>query len=272
MRVDIKTHLAEDPKASVLIAHGLAEHQGRYTELIDSLVASHFDVYTYDQYGHGKSPGPRARVDVGKLIKDHVEVRQQVVQMMRTEKLFLFGHSMGGLVTAASALINPRNVAGVALSGPALETAGDVDDKMIETVAKAARMFPGAPATVLNPEMLSTDPEVIESYMNDPLVHHGPVPALTASTMVIQGREVQKRGANWKLPLIIFHGSDDQICDPRASWHLVQDAMRNGADAEMIEVPGARHEVFNEPLAPALRETLSMWIMSQLVKQLDVEK
>ena len=44
MKLDIKKHLAQDPKASVLLLHGYAEHQGRYAGMIDYLVDAGFDV------------------------------------------------------------------------------------------------------------------------------------------------------------------------------------------------------------------------------------
>lgn len=266
MKLDIKKHLAQDPKASVLLLHGYAEHQGRYAGMIDYLVDAGFDVYSYDQQGHGKSPGPRAKVDVGKLIKDHLEARKQVESIMRTEDLFLFGHSMGGLITAASNLINPRNVRGVALSGPAFDTSGGLDPEIVMTVAKTALKFPGGmPTAALDPENLCSDPDVVEDYKNDPLNYTGKVPALTASTMLIQGVETMNRAEKWQNPLVIFHGSDDVVCDPAASWHFSQAATANGAPVEMIEVPGAKHEVFNEPHARVmLLETLEMWMNSQI--------
>ncbi|MDO5048672.1 MAG: alpha/beta hydrolase [Actinomycetaceae bacterium] len=267
MKAEIKKHLtSQDPVASVLVLHGYAEHQGRYTHVIDALREAGFDVYTYDQYGHGTAPGPRAKVDVGGLIKDHVEARKQVAAMMRTSDLFLFGHSMGGLVTAASNLVDPSNVRGVVLSGPAFDATGGMDPEIVRKVAKATLLMPGGtPTTALNPEDLASDPKVVEDYKTDPLNYHGKVPAKTAGTLMVQGLETMKRASRWQNPLIIFHGSDDVACNPAASWHFAQEAGTGGASVEMIEVPGAKHEVFNEPTVSAmLLETMVMWMNSQI--------
>ena len=266
MKAELKKHYADDPKATVLILHGYAEHQGRYGHLIDSLVEAGFDAVTYDQYGHGTAPGPRARVDVGQLIKDHLEAREQVRQQMRTEDLFLFGHSMGGLITAASNLINPRGVTGVALSGPAFSTAGGIERDKVRAVAKAVLKFPaGMPTASLDAAAVSSDPDVIAAYKADPLNYHGRVPARTAATMILQGLETLERADKWQNPLIIFHGSDDTLADPAASWEFSQKARMGGAPVEMIEVPSARHEVFNEPhVNGMLMETLNMWMFGIL--------
>lgn len=266
MKAVLIEHLAEQPKASVLVLHGYAEHQGRYAQLVEHLVESGFDVYTYDQYGHGTAPGPRAKVDVGKLIKDHLEAREQVAAKMRTKDLFLFGHSMGGLITAASNLIRPQGVTGVALSGPAFGTAGGTDHEIVRKVAKVVLKVPaGLPTAQLDPNAVSSDPDVVADYQNDPLNYLGRVPALTAATMLLQGLETMDRADRWKNPLIIFHGSDDTLADPRASWDFARKAQEAGAEVEMIEVPAARHEVFNEPhVKQMLMETLTMWMLGVL--------
>ncbi|MDO5034778.1 MAG: alpha/beta hydrolase [Actinomycetaceae bacterium] len=266
MKAELIKHLADDPKASVLILHGYAEHQGRYAHVVKYLVEGGFDVYTYDQYGHGTAPGPRAKVDVGQLIKDHLEAREQLRSIMRTKELFLFGHSMGGVITAASNLIRPAGVTGVVLSGPAFDGAGGMDPEIVRKVAKAALKFPkGLPTAELDPNAVSHDPQVVEDYKNDPLNYTGRVPAITAATMMLQGLETLDRADKWKNPLVIFHGSDDTLAMPRASWEFADKARQNGAPVEMIEVPGARHEVFNEPhVNRMLMETMNMWMLGVL--------
>ena len=44
----------EAPKAIVMIAHGMAEHSGRYGRLAAALVQTGFAVYGHDQRGHGR--------------------------------------------------------------------------------------------------------------------------------------------------------------------------------------------------------------------------
>ena len=50
-------------KAILLIVHGLAEHSGRYTNLVNYFVPRGYAVYGFDQRGHGKSDGLRGYVD-----------------------------------------------------------------------------------------------------------------------------------------------------------------------------------------------------------------
>ena len=51
------------PKAVILIAHGFAEHSGRYSNVVDYFVARRYSIWAPDHRGHGRSDGDRASVD-----------------------------------------------------------------------------------------------------------------------------------------------------------------------------------------------------------------
>jgi acylglycerol lipase len=52
-----------EPKAVVLIVHGLGEHSGRYMNVVDAVVPRGYAVYALDHIGHGKSDGGREIVE-----------------------------------------------------------------------------------------------------------------------------------------------------------------------------------------------------------------
>jgi len=51
------------PKAILLVVHGIAEHSGRYTNLVNYFVPKGYAVYSFDLRGHGKSDGKRSYVE-----------------------------------------------------------------------------------------------------------------------------------------------------------------------------------------------------------------
>ncbi|WIK64562.1 alpha/beta hydrolase [Gleimia hominis] len=263
MLPELKSAKAKSPRATVLVAHGYAEHYGRYHALTKALQNAGYDVYGYDHPGHGRTGGPRARVDVGHLIRVHQDVRRQVLREMRTRKLFLFGHSMGGLVTAASALLRPRGVAGVCLSGPAFETA-PVPTWAFAPLGILARVLPGLPLISLEASAVSRDRAVVADYERDPLNYHGRVPALTAITMVRNGYQALRRAQQWSLPLLVFQGTADKLVNPRATERFARSATRGSADVTYVPVRDAYHEVFNEPQAPELRAQLIAWLNERI--------
>ena len=51
--------IPENPKAIVVVVHGLCEHLGRYDYVTEKLNQSGFGVYRFDHRGHGRSEGKR---------------------------------------------------------------------------------------------------------------------------------------------------------------------------------------------------------------------
>ena len=51
------------PRDQVVIAHGYAEHSGRYDAVARFLTARGFAVHALDHHGHGRSEGARAVIE-----------------------------------------------------------------------------------------------------------------------------------------------------------------------------------------------------------------
>ena len=260
-----RTHL-DQPNGHVLVAHGYAEHSGRFEGLINALLQAGYDVSTYDHYGHGTSPGPRAKVDVGLLIKDHIAARQQALHNSRCNELILFGHSMGGLISAASALIYRKDLRCMVLTGPAFIPLLELPKPVVGRLGKLARYLPGvqAPAAQSMPEhsVLSHDPSVQEAFDADPLNYHGAPPRLTLSTMVIQGKKALEHADRLTCPTLIFHGSADELTSPEGSAEFVERVRHAHPDADihLRVIDGAYHEVLNEPEKDIILRDLLLWL------------
>src|SRR5690348_9233821 len=100
-------------RAGVLIVHGLGEHAGRYGALAQWFNARGYTVRSYDQCGHGQSPGRRGALPRPlALLDDLAEVYGGFAAALPAPPLLL-GHSMGGLVALRAVL--DRRVAPPAL-------------------------------------------------------------------------------------------------------------------------------------------------------------
>jgi len=88
---------------AILILHGMAEHHGRYLDFIQSLTREGFDVYAYDHRGHGTDKKLSELGFIAKkhganrLVSDAHTVCQYIRANSRSDKLAVFGHSMGSL-------------------------------------------------------------------------------------------------------------------------------------------------------------------------------
>lgn len=251
-----------EPRATILILHGYAEHSGRYSSLIEVFARAGYDVFIYDQRAHGKTDEPPARVDVAELIWSHRRARQLVRERMRTGRLILFGHSMGGLVTSSSSLIDPSGIDAVILSGPAFRQYPEVPGTAARLGYRIAGLLPGLPTAKISPSLISRDPVVVRDYERDPLVYFGRVPLLTGASMAVHGRRALEHAHRWPndLPLLVVHGDADGLAQLAGAREFVDTARSAGAPADLVVAPGGYHEVLKDLGHEALEERILTWL------------
>lgn len=89
---------------SVLVLHGMAEYHVRYEAFAERLTQAGYDVYLYNHRGHGEDCPPEelgffAETGGAELvIQDAIHLCNYVKEQGRSEKLAVFGHSMGSLI------------------------------------------------------------------------------------------------------------------------------------------------------------------------------
>jgi alpha-beta hydrolase superfamily lysophospholipase len=261
---------AEDTRASVVIAHGLGEHGGRYERLVDALLARGFAVSAMDHRGFGRSPGQRGhvmswaeyRTDLGSFL----DLARQADPGV---PLFLYGHSMGALIALDYALEAPGasthdegKLRGLILSGVPLEPIGLAKPWLILLAKALSRILP---RTALSPGVdaraLSRDPEVVRAYEEDPLVH-GRATARWGVEALSAIDRAKGRLPELKLPLLVIHGGDDPLNSPDGS-RLITDRA-GSVDATLRIYEGVRHEPHNDlDWEDAVRDVAD-WIEARL--------
>lgn len=256
----------ERPRAALLLQHGYAEHARRYLDhharLIPHLVAMGIAVHAIDLEGHGGSPGRRGGADVDRAVEDHRAARRAMREEAAGLPVFLFGHSLGGLVTAASMVREPGGVAGVVLSSPALLTASTAPMRGLARLLTALTPTLGT-LTPQDPVGLSRISDEVEAFRRDPLVHRGRMPARLAGSALALQRELWTRTAHWRAPLLVVHGDDDSYADHRGSALFA--GLVGGDDRVLHAISGGRHELLNDRGRGAMRATLLGWIDARIV-------
>lgn len=248
-----------DARANLLLMHGFAEYAERYVEhyhgLVPRLNALGFDVYAFDLRGHGRSPGARGVADLRAAVDDHRAARRALAA--QNKPLFLLGHSLGGLVTAASVAEDDAGLAGVVLSAPALLISAPAHLRAIAGIvgvfAPSARLVPA-----LDADGLSRIPEEVAAYRNDPMISDPRVPARTGSTAIAVAERAWTRYPNWKTPVLVLHGEMDRATDPEGSKRFV--AMIGAADKRLQLHPQGRHELLNDLERDAAMEVVLAWL------------
>lgn len=225
-------------RGAVLIVHGMSEHSGRYDHVARRLNADAFHVVAFDHRGHGRSSGPRTHVErFGEYVDDVADHLAAVAGLGLPTAVI--GHSLGGLVTLCHAVSDRPQPGAYVLSGPALGHGRPGWETAITPLADlvAPRLFL---PTAFDASMLSHDPEVVRAYEQDPLIRSGATPRFGAEVLAAMD-EVRSRLDHLRRPVLVLHGADDEIV-PAASTRVLEQS----PFVDRLELPGMRHEVFNE--------------------------
>lgn len=249
------------PVADVVLVHGLGEHSGRYTHVGEAFTAAGLRVHALDLRGHGQSVGvERGEVD---SFEDLVtDVEHFIDDVRSTLPVFLVGHSMGGL--AAVRVAERKNVAidGLVAQAAAIRSADSIPDILVKVVNVAARLAPTMRTIALDGSAISRDPQVVADYDADPLNFRGKITTRTGSEMNNAMRRAVSEFAEITVPILVLHGARDRLTDPAGSLDLASSV--SSTDVRLVIVPGAFHELHNEPDRAANIALITDWISEHL--------
>ena len=252
-----------EPKAILLVVHGLAEHSGRYMNVVNHLVPSGYAVYGIDHIGHGKSDGERVYVE---RFQDYTKTLKKYFNMIREwqpeKPIFLIGHSMGGLISAAYLLEHQGELSGAVLSGPGIKVPDNISQATIFVGKLLSIIMPKAGLIQLDAEGVSRDPKVVDAYINDPLVYTGKATARLCAELLKTTQRVTDQATKIRLPIMIVQGSGDKLVDPSGA-QLLYDLV--GSEDKVIKIyDGFYHEVFNEPEHEQVLNDVNKWLETHL--------
>lgn len=246
---------SSEPRAHIILVHGLAEHSGRYERTGTLLADAGFAVRSFDLIGAGGSGGKRWHIEDWGRFHDQVQTHLEWAHG-KGSKTVLMGHSIGGAIVLGY-LLSPRPQPDLAiLSAPALAGGAGWQKAIAPLLAKLA---PGL--TLPNPvkgEHLSRDPSVADSYFADPLV----IPKSTAAFGATAFAEIDRLNeqlAELDIPTLVFHGGDDQLVPTSCS-----EALGEIPCVERRVYDGLRHETLNEPEGPEIVADIVAWLDRQL--------
>lgn len=111
----------EDVHFAAVIVHGAGEHLEMYDHLGFRLSQNQFACITFDLRGFGRSEGKVGHVTCfDDYLNDVDQLIQFFKQKMGNVRVYLVGHSLGGLIATRYAQNWPDRVDGIVLSAPAL--------------------------------------------------------------------------------------------------------------------------------------------------------
>lgn len=247
-----------DPRAVLIVVHGLKDYADRYGELAASLNAKGLAVEAFDLRGHGHSGGKPVHIErFTDYTGDLATFYDQVAAKYPDKPIFAFGHSMGGGVVARFALDGNKKLAGIVLSGAALAH-HQLSSALVGVTKLLAGLFPGLAVMALDDARFCHDPAVVAAMRSDPLVHGGKAPARTAAEILRNMDVVQERARELTLPVLALHGGDDQITEPQGSKDII--AKSGSVDKTLTIYPGMWHDLVHEPDKALVIGDITAWI------------
>ena len=254
---------SENPKANILLQHGLGEYSERYVwqynQLIPKLVAKGFNVYAIDLPGHGSSEGIRGQVDLNEALMHHLAARTAIDSTM---PLVLFGHSLGGLVTAASTMANQGGIAAVVLSSSAMQSPSKLWERALSKVATALNPAGEIPLPRPGEEALTRDLELLKLVAADERMYHGKARNLVAKTVLELSDFVWSKISSWQVPTLIIHGDKDLSTDHKQSIALA--AAIPAKDKTLRIYEGGYHELLNDLEKDRVEAELFDWLLAKI--------
>lgn len=244
-----------EPRAVVVLVHGIAEHSGRYERTGALLSDSGFHVRSFDLIGHGATGGDR--VDIEDWDHFHDQVGKHMSWALdQGRPVILMGHSMGGNLALGYLIEGQPSPKLLIVTAPALDGGAGWQ----RAAAKiGAKLFP----TVSIPQnidgaALSRDPEVADEYFADPLVHTEATFRLGAALFQAMDH-VRHRAHEITVPTLVLHGGADTIVPPQSTAGL-----GDLPNFERRVYPKLRHEILNEPEGPEVVQDIVDWIDENL--------
>lgn len=278
---------APQPKAVILLAHGMTEHSMRYDALGEFLVQNGISLYCHDQRGHGKTDALhlghlRKQTDWNLMIDDLYTIKKKIIDPEAGCPVFLMGHSMGSFLVRRAVQLKPDLFSGLILSGTgdAQGIAGKLSVKIAslvcllfgqETKMRAMQhlIFSSYNKGIKKPksdfDWLSRNEESVSRYLEDPWC--GFVCSNGFYHELLNGVQIANRPdyiARMKkdMPVYLFSGEADPVGSMGKGVRHVENLFREAGiqNVTMKLYPGGRHEMLNEQEREQVMEDLLQWV------------
>ena len=253
------------PKAFIALIHGLGEHTTRYVHVGAALTESGYALAGFDLRGHGRSGGLRGHSDsLDVYMQDIRAFFRLMTHRYPDMPHFLYGHSLGGLLALAYAIQYGGGLKGVMVTGPGLRSSLQEQKAKIAMVRLLGSLLPTLTVhSGLNAATISRDPEIVEAYRNDPMVHYNA--SLGFGKAGLNAIDLCfARAKEFPAPLLMMHGKEDKIAYSSGTEEFAKRVREAGGDVTLKLWDGLYHEVHNEPEKAEVFQFMIAWLDNHL--------
>jgi alpha-beta hydrolase superfamily lysophospholipase len=250
--------------ATLLLLHGLGAHSGWFIDLGNALAARGLNVWAVDHRGFGRSEGPRGHVtDYRRYLEDIDAVVAAVRAAQPETRLFVLGHSMGGIFATHYAADHAEKLAGLLLLNPWIKDQSKVSMGTLLAIPalgvfKSSRLF----AVAGGPEVMTTNPEAVKLLHADPYWVRAESASFLWQITLMRGK-VLSQAQRVRLPALMLQAGQDRSVVASAT----EAAFRRMGSAEKTwkDYPTYAHDSEFEADRRALDDDIAGWIQARAI-------
>jgi len=177
---------------------------------------------------------------------------------------FLFGHSMGGLVSLKVCVSQPNLFQYAIFSAPSTSRPPTVNPVLAALGGVVGKLGPRLRLTPLDKSTLCRNAASVQAYEADPMIWHQNIAVGFGADILATGAQLlsQANLSQFTIPSLFLSGSADTIVNPAGSLKFFQNCA--SPDKTYLSLDGWFHELLNEPEADQLMPFITDWIKERL--------
>ena len=231
---------AGEPKAILLLVHGIGAHSARWSFLSDFFLQNNISSYAIELRGFGETKDPKGHVDSFKIyFRDLRRLRDIIIEENRGRKVFLLGESLGAIISFLTAIQEPDLFDGLICISPAFMSRLKVSPLEYIKIFLSLAYNPKKQFKIpFDSGMCTRDAGYREILDNDPREHR-----LATARFVFEILKAQTQSAILKkkirTPALFLLSGEDKLADPEAAKRIFDGININ--DKKLIEYPDMYH-------------------------------
>jgi alpha-beta hydrolase superfamily lysophospholipase len=249
-------------KAYIIAIHGWGTHSDRLKIPAEYLTKKGYAIYAFDLRGHWRNAGdvPGHIDSIDHIQKDTLLFMDTIREITKEKKIFLMGHSFGGLVSLLFAIHHPA-LAGVLVSSPLLGMflKLSIGKKVIKSISKTLVKL--APNKILenitDQNQLTSDLKILRQHIADK--HKTEVISAKSATEIEKfSKWAMENASNLLCPVLLMQAGDDKIVDKGKTKQFFEQV--RSKDKTYREYEGFLHELWNEKGRAQVFQDMYVWL------------
>lgn len=251
----------DEPRAVVVICHGVNSHGGQYAWTASQFAARGFAVFALDLRGRGQSGGERFFVSD---IADYVADLSGTIEIAKSRHpglpVYLLGHSAGGVVSCTYALDHQDEIQGLICESFAFQV--PAPGFVLSAIKGLSHIAPRLGVLTLHMKDFTRDRAALAALEADPLTKGEVQPAATVAALVRADERLHDSFGEITLPVLIIHGTADRATVCRGSEYFHEHA--GSADKTLKLYRDHYHDLLNDIGKEDVFADIADWIEARL--------